>query len=82
MAARWKIVRTDRELEMTRVDERLRALGADVVLLPDGGTLPATDKVVELTMGAFFLVGSDGLIQESHRYQDNLGFLRALGVIG
>ena len=36
MAARWKIVRTDRELEMTRVDERLRALGADVVLLPDG----------------------------------------------
>ena len=36
MTRRWKIVRTDRELEMTRVDEQLRALGADVVLLPDG----------------------------------------------
>lgn len=36
MAAHWKIVRTDRELEMARVDEHLRALGAEVVLLPDG----------------------------------------------
>lgn len=33
---RWKIVRTDRELEMSRVDEQLRAMGAQLVVLPDG----------------------------------------------
>lgn len=36
MTARWTIVRTDRELEMGRVDEHLRRLGAGVRLLPDG----------------------------------------------
>jgi len=34
--ARIKIVRTDRELECPHVDAALRALGADLVLLPDG----------------------------------------------
>lgn len=32
----FKVVRTDRELEMGRVDEALRAAGGRVVLLPDG----------------------------------------------
>jgi D-3-phosphoglycerate dehydrogenase len=36
MTPSWTIVRTDRELEMGRVDEHLRRLGADVRLLPDG----------------------------------------------
>jgi D-3-phosphoglycerate dehydrogenase len=36
MTSRWTIVRTDRELEMGRVDEHLRGLGAEVRLLPDG----------------------------------------------
>jgi D-3-phosphoglycerate dehydrogenase len=36
MAPRWTIVRTDRELEMGRVDRHLRAMGAEVLLLPDG----------------------------------------------
>ena len=31
-----KVVRTDRELEMHTVDQRLREAGAQVVLLPDG----------------------------------------------
>lgn len=34
--ASFKVVRTDRELEMGRVDEALRAAGGQVVLLPDG----------------------------------------------
>jgi D-3-phosphoglycerate dehydrogenase len=34
----WKIVRTDRELEMSRLDARLREMGAQLVLLPDGVT--------------------------------------------
>ena len=32
----FKVVRTDRELEMPRVDARLREAGAQLVLLPDG----------------------------------------------
>jgi D-3-phosphoglycerate dehydrogenase len=32
----FKVVRTDRELEMSRVDARLRELGARLVVLPDG----------------------------------------------
>jgi D-3-phosphoglycerate dehydrogenase len=35
MPPRFKVVRTDRELEMGLVDARLRALGAKLVLLPD-----------------------------------------------
>jgi D-3-phosphoglycerate dehydrogenase len=33
---RFKVVRTDRELEMPRVDAQLRAWGGDLVVLPDG----------------------------------------------
>jgi D-3-phosphoglycerate dehydrogenase len=33
---RFKVVRTDRELEMGRVDDALRAAGGQLVLLPDG----------------------------------------------
>ena len=36
MNQRWKAVRTDRELECPEIDARLRALGCDLVLLPDG----------------------------------------------
>lgn len=36
MTKRWKIVRTDRELEMPHTDATLREWGAELVLLPDG----------------------------------------------
>lgn len=36
MSPRLKIVRTDRELECPLIDRELRALGADLVLLPEG----------------------------------------------
>ncbi|NNF77316.1 MAG: C-terminal binding protein [Rhizobiales bacterium] len=36
MSGRLKIVRTDEELECPIIDAELRALGADLVLLPDG----------------------------------------------
>ena len=36
MTAAWKIVRTDAELRMPRVDAELRAAGATLVQLPDG----------------------------------------------
>ncbi len=36
MSKEWKIVRTDAELRLPRVDAELRAAGARLVLLPDG----------------------------------------------
>jgi D-3-phosphoglycerate dehydrogenase len=36
LPASFKVVRTDRELEMQRVDARLRAAGGNLVVLPDG----------------------------------------------
>lgn len=36
LPTRFKVVRTDRELEMARVDEQLRTWGGELVLLPDG----------------------------------------------
>ncbi len=36
LPARFKVVRTDRELEMQQLDQRLRELGGDLVVLPDG----------------------------------------------
>jgi D-3-phosphoglycerate dehydrogenase len=36
LAPGFKVVRTDRELEMGRVDDALRAAGGSLVLLPDG----------------------------------------------
>src|SRR5947209_6082336 len=36
MTSRWKAVRTDRELECPEIDACLRALGCDLVLLPEG----------------------------------------------
>src|SRR5256714_1945029 len=38
MNQRFKAVRTDRELECPEIDAGLRALGCDLVLLPDGVT--------------------------------------------
>jgi len=51
---RFKVVRTDRELEMSRLDARLRELGADLVLLPDGTSEDAL--VRELADAALLLM--------------------------
>ena len=50
--------------------------------LPDGTTLSATGRTIDLVMAAFMRLDADGQIVEAHRYQDNLAFLRALGVAG
>ncbi len=40
MPSRFKVVRTDRELEMPRVDDQLRAWGGELLLLPDRTPAP------------------------------------------
>ena len=48
--------------------------------MPDGSKVPATNKTVDLALASIVRIGADGLIEEEHRYQDNLAFLRQLGL--
>ena len=62
------------------VELRVRATNSKPLPMPGGDTIPATGKTVDLTMGAFLTVDDAGQIVEAHRYQDNLAFLRQLGL--
>ena len=48
--------------------------------MPDGTTVPATSKTVQLTMSAFLQLDPAGQITQSNRYQDNLAFIQQLGL--
>ena len=60
---------------------RVTAVNTKPIPMPDGTTLPATGRSVDLVMAAIMRVNVDGEIVEAHRFQDNLAFLRALGVV-
>ena len=64
------------------IEWRVQARHSSPIAMPDGSKLPATGRVVDLTMASFVRLDETGLIAEEHRYQDNLAFLRQLGVIG
>jgi ketosteroid isomerase-like protein len=48
--------------------------------MPDGNSVPATGKTVDLSMASIMRIDGAGLIAEEHRYMDNLSFLRQLGL--
>ena len=57
---RFKVVRTDRELEMPRVDAQLRAWGGELVVLPDGTPEPVLASEVadaELLLMCYAKIG-------------------------
>jgi steroid delta-isomerase-like uncharacterized protein len=58
----------------------VRATNTKPLAMPDGATLPPTGRSVDLTMSAFLTLDEDGQIVEAHRYQDNLAFMRQLGL--
>ena len=60
---------------------RVTAVNSGPIPMPDGSTIPSTGRSVDLTMAAVLLLDDDGQIVTSHRYQDNLGFLRSLGLV-
>ena len=62
------------------VEMRVVATNTKPLPMPDGTTIPATGRTVDLTMAAFLTLDAGGQITRSHRYQDNLAFLRALGL--
>jgi hypothetical protein len=64
------------------IEWRVRARHSSPIAMPDGSQLPATGKVVDLTLASLVRLDEAGLIAEEHRYQDNLAFLRQLGILG
>ena len=49
--------------------------------MPDGTEVPVTGKTVDLQMASVVRIDGSGLIAEEHRYQDNLAFLKQLGLV-
>ncbi len=68
------------EADWVAVEFAVSAVNTKPIAMPDGTTIPATGRTVNLTMAAFLRLDADGQIVEANRYQDNLGFLRALGL--
>ncbi|MFQ6011866.1 MAG: ester cyclase, partial [Nitrososphaerales archaeon] len=50
------------------------------LVTPDGNTLPATNKRVEMNGSAFFRSNDEGLIVEEHFYFDTATFMGQLGI--
>ena len=48
--------------------------------MPDGNSVPATGRTVDLQLASVVRIDANGLIAEEHRYMDNLSFLRQLGL--
>ena len=66
--------------DQVAIEFAVTATNTRPIPMPDGTSVPATGKTVQLTMGAFLQLDPAGQITESHRYQDNLAFMRALGI--
>ena len=67
--------------DLVAMEVNVKATHTSPLPLPDGSQLPATGERVDLVMAAFVRLDAHGQIVEAHRYQDNLAFLRALGVM-
>ena len=76
---RFEVSRVIEQGDDICLEARVTARNTKPLAMPDGER-PATDRVVDLTMAALFRVDDDGQITESRRYQDNLTFLRQLGL--
>ena len=50
------------------------------LVTPDGNSLPATNKRVEMNGSAFFKANPEGLIAEEHFYFDTASFMGQLGI--
>ena len=61
---------------------RVKALNTKPIAMPDGSTIPATNKWVDLTGSAFVERDEAGEIAVSRRYQDNLAMMMQLGLSG
>ena len=61
---------------------RVKALNSKPIAMPDGSTIPATNKWVDLAGAAFVELDEAGEILVSRRYQDNLAMMMQLGLSG
>lgn len=66
--------------ECVAIEFRIRATNSKPLTMPDGSTLPATGRTVELDAAAFLTLDEVGQIVEAHRYEDAMTFMRQLGL--
>src|SRR4029079_13307993 len=62
------------------IESDITAVNSSDLTMPDGTTIPATGKTVQLSVAMVATLDADGRITEAHRYEDGLGFLRQLGL--
>jgi steroid delta-isomerase-like uncharacterized protein len=76
-------------LEVRRVTEQgdvacietdITAVNTNDLTLPDGTTIPATGRTVQIAAAVVATLDAEGRITEAHRYEDGLSFLRQLGL--
>ena len=77
---RLRVVNLVEHDDRVAVEFAVTATNTRPLPMPDGSTVPPTHRRIDLAMGAFFRLDPSGRISESHRYQDNLAFLRQLGL--
>lgn len=66
--------------DITAAEFQVHAVHSKPLVLPDGTVIPPTGCTIDLPMAAFLRLDGEGQIVESHRYQDSLSMMRALGL--
>ncbi len=66
--------------DQAAVEFALKGTNTGPLVTPDGNSLPATNKRVEMNASAFFKVNAEGLIMEEHFYFDTATFMGQLGI--
>jgi steroid delta-isomerase-like uncharacterized protein len=60
----------------------IRSTNTGPLAMPDGSSLPATGRTIEIPAAEFIRTDSSGLIVEEHRYFDVATFMGQLGLMG
>ncbi len=63
------------------VEWRFEGTNTGPLIMPDGTTMPATNRHVTLQGAGFWRVDQQGRIQEEHRYSDTASFMQQIGIM-
>jgi len=66
--------------DQAAVEFDMKGTNTGPLVTPDGNSLPATNRPMEIHGSAFFRANSEGLISEEHFYFDTASFMNQLGI--
>jgi len=66
--------------DQAAVEFDMKGTNTGPLVTPDGNSLPATNRPLEIRGSAFFRANSEGLISEEHFYFDTASFMNQLGI--